>query len=313
MKPLFIQQAGDPQIPPPYVFKDVSIKSFRLPADGRALVALCDRMLNIGDDKARGFSYRPMLPFVDLEVLTYGRMESQAKGFDMLGHSKQHELLFRLLVVKWEEVLGIGLPTEIAIFVPYIFVDNTWSVTTGREVIGYPKLLASFELPSTDPYPISVSTDVLAKYGRSTKQERKPLIDIKGKSGKLPDLKAFAFSMWPCGALNLASLGLATLHPLLSNLSQPLFRVPIVQLKQIRDAENPAHACYQALVHADFEVERIGEAVPLPPAEITIHEYDSLRVTEILGLQEFSVRPTWQYSLTCDLRLGNVKNLYVVS
>ena len=159
--PPFIEQDGDPQVPPPYKFPGVSIRSFRLEADLDALTTLCDKLLNgVGTLAQRGFEYRPILPFVDLEVLTYPRMESEVPKHRDKGFTSQHELYFRLLVAKIEQIIGIPVPTEIAVFIPYIFVDNNWSVVAGREVIGYPKVRASFELPNANPYPMTILTDV---------------------------------------------------------------------------------------------------------------------------------------------------------
>ena len=72
---LYVNQIGDTQNPPPYTFPDVSINSFRLEVDLDALTRLCDEILNIGDPNDRGFEFRPVFPFVDLEVLHYPKME----------------------------------------------------------------------------------------------------------------------------------------------------------------------------------------------------------------------------------------------
>jgi hypothetical protein len=87
-------------------------------------------------------------------------------------------------------------------------------------------------------------------------------------------------------------------------------RFATVQLKQIRDAEQVEVACYQALIHAEFAVDRM-ELKSLPAAEITIPRYDSLRIEQELGLMGETLQPLWQYSVVCDLKYGNVRNLFV--
>lgn len=306
--PPFIERDGDPQIPPPYWFPDVSIRSFRLFADLGKLQALCDTLLNdVGTLAQRGFEYRPILPFVDLEVLTYPRMESGVARYRQKGYTAQREMYFRLLVAKIKQVFGVPVPTEIAVFIPYIFVDNNWSVITGREVVGYPKAHASFEMSSSKPYPMTIRTDVFEKYDPNTKQTFRKLVEVNGTS---PDPSVLGtYTAWPWGVLDLADLDLQMLWVLQEFMALNSF--PAVQLKQIRDAETNDLACYQALVHAEFEVTNLSAPDPLPTAEITIHPYDSLPIADELGLGSGALEPLSQYSVECDLKFSNTYNLFV--
>ena len=68
---LYRDQIGETQNPPPYTFPGVKINSFRLKADLDKLPKLCDDVLNVGDLGQRGFEFRPIFPFVDLEILHY--------------------------------------------------------------------------------------------------------------------------------------------------------------------------------------------------------------------------------------------------
>jgi hypothetical protein len=70
-------------------------------------------------------------------------------------------------------------------------------------------------------------------------------------------------------------------------------------------------ACYQALIHATFDIVRIDPLKTLPAAEISIPRYDSLRIKQELGLMGETLQPLWQYTVTCDLKYGNVRNLFV--
>ena len=64
-------QIGEAQNPPPFQFPNVKINSFRLSVDLDKLTDLCDEILNVGDLEDRGFEFRPIFPFVDLEILHY--------------------------------------------------------------------------------------------------------------------------------------------------------------------------------------------------------------------------------------------------
>ena len=307
--PPFIERDSDPQIPPPYSFPNVSIRSFRLAADLGKLQALCDKLLNIGTLAERGFEYRPILPFVDLEVLTYPRMESEVSRYRQKGYTSQHELYFRLLVARIEQVFGIPVPTEVAVFIPYIFVDNNWSVVAGREVIGYPKVRASFEISSSNPYPMTISTDVFEKYDPDTKQTFQKLVEIDVDEMNPAPSALGADVAWPWGVLDDAELDLQMFWVLQEFMRFAGF--PTIQLKQIRDAETNDRACYQALVHAEFEVTNLSAPVPLPAAEVTIHPYDSLPIADELGLGGGALKPLSQYSVGCDMRFKDTYNLFV--
>lgn len=305
--PPFIEMDGDPQFPPPYVFQNVVIRSFRLSADLEVLTALCDKLLNIGTFQERGFEYRPILPFVDLEVLTYPFMKSRVSRFYNMGYTNQNEVYFRLLLGKFENVLGFLAPTGVAVFMPYIFVDNAWSLISGREVIGYPKALASFNLANPGPYPMSMTTDVFEQYDPATPQTRRKLMKIS--QAGTPQAGLQGFTAWPWGVLDFGIFDQALIPLLQSVLQGSSF--PTIQLKQIRDAESAQRACYQALVQAEFQVTRIDQPSLLPSAEIRIPHYDSLPIVNELGLGTGPLHPLWQYSLTCDLEFLNTYNLFV--
>jgi hypothetical protein len=154
----YIDQIGDAQFPPPYRFPRVQILSFTLQADLVALKFLCDRMLNIGSPEERGFEYRPVLPFVQLEMLHYPRMEygggdpgvAAAMAADPLSldYTSQDECYVKMFVMKHVWVGGWLVPDgELAVFCPFLLVNNTWSAFSGRDVMGFPKLFGVFEPP----------------------------------------------------------------------------------------------------------------------------------------------------------------------
>src|SRR5271167_2671583 len=149
---IYVNQIGDAQFPPPYSFPGVKVLSFRLAADLGALTALCDNILNIGDIFDRGFEYRPIIPYVDLEILYYPQMEYAF--FPGLAFTSQKECYVRFFVMKYIAFGGFLIPDgEVAMFCPILIVDNPWSAFAGRDVLGYPKLLGSFAtFTPSNPY-----------------------------------------------------------------------------------------------------------------------------------------------------------------
>lgn len=305
--PAFIEQDGDPQLPPPYRFPGITITSFRLEADFDSLRQLCDRLLNIGTLEERGFEFRPLIPFVDLEIVSYPRMEGAAPPYANKGYMTQNEIYFRFFVLKYEFVAGVLLPTpDIACFFPFIFVDNPWSAIAGREVLGFPKNLAKFNMQAANPYPIEVSTQIFTQYTANALLEWKPFVEIRSSTAKG---SALPVGPWPWGDM-------IALDPLLQEildaagvLQMGLFSV--VLLKQFRDAQTATDACYQALTQSRFTATNIAKPTPLPPATIILHSAASLPIETSFGFTGSNLTPIWQYRLQCDMTYGHVRNIFV--
>ena len=130
----FITRVDDPEIPPPYNFPGITIMSFRLPAALANLQGLCDQSLNIGTLANRGFEYRAFTDFVDMEILTYPRMLFAQAPYSHWGFASQQELYFRFFAWKFVSVSGVLIPEPLPEWtsIPFIFVDNSWSMISKR-------------------------------------------------------------------------------------------------------------------------------------------------------------------------------------
>jgi hypothetical protein len=305
--PAFIEQDGDPQLPPPYLFPGITITSFRLNANMAALRQLCDRLLNIGTLQQRGFEFRPLIPYVDMEIVNYPRMEGGAPPYSGKGYMSQNEIYFRFFVIKYVYIAGVLVPTaDVGCFFPLIFVDNSWSVIAGREVLGFPKNLAKFDLPKSGPYPIEVSTQVFPQYTPYTPLEWKPFVTVRAGTASGSGLPP---GPWPWGQI-------LALNPVLQALldASGIFQQSLlstIQFKQFRDAQTATDACYQALTQSTFTATNIQNPRPLPPATITLGSDASLPISSLLGFSGISLTPLWQYSLQCDMTFGNTRNIFV--
>lgn len=318
-------------MPPPYRFHNVRVRSFALKANKDKLEDLCNRYLNFGRTyeqamQEEGFAYRPSAPMVDLDVLTYPEMRtdydySKNPEFKNEGYMRQHELYFRLWVAKWVKIeeTDLEFPEEWAMFIPYIFVDNPWSVISGREVVGYPKVIADFDGISDDSEqsPIIMKTDVFNKYGRDEVLSLEEAVRIEFPDGV--EKSPFKF-IWPWGNMpSVYDLTTELDDLLFSRLMGVLGGVSIltIQPKQFRDAEGPGTACYQSLVRGELIVQDADIEI-LKKATITIPPFASLRIAEDLGLESDprdpanQYRSVNQYRQVCDqLKLGNFKNILV--
>jgi hypothetical protein len=312
----FIQRDDNPEIPPPYKFPGVNIMSFRLQADLGQLQGLCDELLNIGSLADRGFEYRAFTDFVDMEIVTYPKMLFDEPPYSSRGFASQQELYFRFYVWKFISFGGVLFPDVFhppQLFFPFIYVDNSWSMISGRNVIGFPKVMAQFcptPVLGVDPLKIKVSALALDKFLPTTELKWHPIVEINPVTSLAAPLPAGG--PWPW-----AGLTTDTPDPILEQLLE-LFLLALpddfetVQLKQFRDL--PSGACFQAVVNTPFSFapSSIGAVKPLPAVSITVNEYDSLKIPSSLGLQPNTpLQPLLQYSVSLDMRMDNGSNLFV--
>jgi Acetoacetate decarboxylase (ADC) len=310
----FIQRPDDPEIPPPYTFPNVTIHSFELAADMTKLRQLCDSLLNIGDLDQRGFLYRPLLPYVSLEVLEYPKMMSAAPPFSQWGYITQHEAYIRFPVVKYEVLGWFLLPVEVSNFFPFLFVDSNWSAFSGREVIGFPKVIGSIgeDTTAAGGYSASVSVPVFPVYSPDTQQTSRQIVNIE--TGPLLG-PGNAPSTWPWLITAYDDFA-GDIEPLVIEVAELIYPdlFSTIALKQIRDAENSEMACFQALVHSEFQVDNVSEPHFFESATVTLNSWASLDLAASFGLPaDASINPVLAYRTRCDMTFGNTTNLFINS
>ncbi|MEM7439051.1 MAG: hypothetical protein AAF393_05580 [Pseudomonadota bacterium] len=124
---------------PPFSFSDVTASVFPLRASLPTLDSFCRNYLNQAPHMVQ---FRPFMPYVYLIILDYGRMSLEAAN---LGWVSQREVAFGV-PLRWMTAGEHGPEFyDWAFTCPFIFVDNELSMSTGREVYGWPKLLARLD------------------------------------------------------------------------------------------------------------------------------------------------------------------------
>ncbi|MEM7520307.1 MAG: hypothetical protein AAF307_04655 [Pseudomonadota bacterium] len=112
---------------------------FPLRASLPRLETFCNSYLNQAPHLVQ---FKPFIPFVYLVILDYGRMSLQAAN---MGWVSQREVAFGI-PLRWLNMTDAGPQFHDWAFTsPYIFVDNELSMSTGREVYGWPKLIAKLD------------------------------------------------------------------------------------------------------------------------------------------------------------------------
>jgi len=169
-------------IKPPFVFNGISARVFPLRASLDSLQQLCDGYLNFIPPGAGRF--RAYMPYVFLMVLDYSQV---SEAVTRVGWFAQFELFFSVPVEWYKLVNGQWVFHDWAVFTPYIFVDDSFSVPLGRTVYGFPKVLAKVTTGTSgwvqDPYaPVmlaKVETEVFPEAYAGRKLENKTFLEIQ--------------------------------------------------------------------------------------------------------------------------------------
>lgn len=292
----------------PYVNEGVNMNLHVLNAELLPLWRTVKRYLN--DPPGKGW----YSPFGDRVLVSCTDVGKGMAGDETLGSMHEVEVSFFILALYCNP-----LPTRIVSFAPYLFVNNAWAMVTGREIHGFRKDLAtSFATTDVDgPGWRNRAADIqhvetwaMRERGKASRLERMKVLEIEPPpcptaSADLGDLVAALIGsgidalvdelaeLLPVGVKELSKRVEDLLAKIVSGLE---VKVPLVFLRQFRDARSTRYAQVQEVIQA----KAVGHMKALPsrlePSRFRFHHADSHPIAEELGLKA----NTW---LTSDLSL----------
>jgi hypothetical protein len=174
---------------------------------------------------------------------------------------------------------------------PYLFIDNPIAMLTGREVFGFHKQAGWIELPADGaPSPVfCAEAFAAATTGPDAEWKRLPLLTLEGSkalvdpSAALTDLDAVMSRLGkelPADALLYP--GLPMIEEFFRALSEG--RGPLAFLKQFRDIENGALACFQAICSSEAQVTAFHSARLMLPGTLTLSPLANPNIARHLGI-----------------------------
>ncbi|MGN6107184.1 MAG: hypothetical protein ACTHU0_18900 [Kofleriaceae bacterium] len=296
-RPDYIARGGDLVMSPALELQSTTMYSFVVPADLAALTRICDQQLNA----VTGGSviYKPLLPMVSIVCADVAKSYSTTPPDSEKGWMSERDFGIWIPVVAGKMEHGIWKPGRISWYLPYVFVDNVAAMVTGREVYGFFKQTAELTMPaspsSSDPFGIDAL--VIEKFSPSSEAQVARLMTLttaeasaapEPPSGPWGDARQALEAVLPAlqqlhaGAQNAAISD----WDLLKNLLEDLLTldVPLVFLKQFRDAGEPAKACYQAVIEAPAHLQRWYGGWFTHPHDVAITPCDSHPIVAECGL-----------------------------
>lgn len=178
---------------PPFNFDGTMIRLFPLRARLERLQSFVDQFLNVVPQEAGHF--RVYLPYVYLSFVYYGKLSLAASNYGWLS---QYEVLFSIPLIWYKRVGGQLVFHDFATVAPFIYVDNDHSMTTGREVYGWPKdrisaesTLASWMAdPEANPTVASFTATTFSQLYAGSRPKPQAFFQIRQAAGA-------ALARWP--------------------------------------------------------------------------------------------------------------------
>jgi hypothetical protein len=264
-QPAFISWIGHgaASLAPPAAFTGVKAHLFTFNASKTTMQKLVDALLNSASDGT--VHYEALL---DTSFVTFMDIARCTSKTDAIGWVPGRECA--LWVPLLETTTGHLFP-RVVFWTPYIFIDYTIGMLTGREVWGWAKVGARIGVPGDAPgapAAFTCTTTVFDTFSPQTQGIAKPLLTVTGTA----PLAAPA-TTWTDGG----EAGHYLLSNLLGSVASELLDalglkpvLPAVAMKQFRASDDPAAACFQGIVDSPARITQFTGGGLLAAADFTL-------------------------------------------
>jgi hypothetical protein len=279
--------SGFPVFRGPYLQKDLQLAACLFPADLAALTQLCNQTLNAA--RPAPFEYVPVLAHV-LVVFAEMKVASLDERDQQVGLIPETEVGFWLLTAAMQKTPVGKMAHHLAWFIPYLFVDDSSAIATGREVYGFNKQAVTFNQAGQVEMPnFSADAIALRKFGPDALAKKERLLELASPN---PQAAPPQWNDWQ--AAN-SSLSAALLRLVRSDMGSEIVslaaqaaleNIPLVFLKQLRHATHTRKAAYQSIVEARMRITTFHSGGFFnQPLELQLQPLDSHPLAQKLGLQ----------------------------
>jgi len=283
--PLFVDRGGELVARPPFLQENTHLRCFFLEAKRGKLQSVCDQVFN---QPTRGaLNFRPLSNAI---LLTFAKID---RIYSMYGSDSERGAMPEIDVAFWLPLLSEREgKIHLSWYMPYIFVDNPFAMATGREVYGFSKTIAQFQIPekfsSTDSY--WVETLAMERFQADSRSKPMRVLEVvqtgngRRRNAAQPlDTVRSLYTMLAGEKENLSTQFTLGWHHFQNIVKTQ--EVQMVFLRQLRDIRNPAVASYQEIIEAPSRVARVHQGGFLPGSfELRLTTNASFPIAEELGL-----------------------------
>lgn len=303
---------GLPVFRGPYLQQDTDMAVLFFHADSERLTALCDRYLNAPSEGQT--KYVPLMSniavvFADMQASSGDERDRQ------VGRLPETEVSFWILTVAMRKIGSIFVPDHLAWFLPFLFVDESNVIATGREVYGFNKQAGQFQKPTSIQRP-EFSLDVLGlkEFKPEAEGQLERLLDMRHADRVAGEEPSGIWHSWENARTAITPEILKTLAADSKNKVVEIaallvtHQMRLVFLKQFRDVTNTQQACYQAIIEAPLMVQTFRQGGFLAGKyDMRVNRLDSHPLADVLGLrlENGEQRSTLGLWMKLDFMLGD--------
>ncbi len=242
---------GAADLSPPGMFTDARANAFIFEADKAAMQKTVDTLLN----PAGGGVVRYEVP-LPIGMVSFMDIAKSTSGTDQVGWLPARETAFWIPLVETHP--GNPFKDRFVMWTPYIFINYAIGMVIGREIWGWPKVLADISVASDTPKApqFGCATTYFPTLSAATQGVTGPLYRV------LPNTPSVEHeSIWASGEEALEAIIGKTLGGLARTLLSAFDiepRAPSVALKQFRDPASPQKAIYQAICDSPIQINQFN-------------------------------------------------------
>jgi hypothetical protein len=308
-RPRYVERPGEIAPNQPFLQTGVKLYNFVLRADRQNLQAIVDRQLN--EPAGGAVEYAAAAPFV-LFACSRAPVSSSMHPLDRgKGHMPEIDLAFWVPVLAMDRKAGVQIPDRLVWLLPFVYVDSAPAMAAGREIYGFPKQVANFDIQEDEGGLVRMSAvaHVLRTFHPSTEATQEEVLSIRREegptsSGRLEELWTSADQAFEAALRRRFDETLPGMP--IDRLLKPLLfdEVRIVFLKQFRDVTAGDRACYQAIVEAPART-RAFHAGGRLKGRYTVkwNDFASTPFSETLGLTRASEQPLFAFWVDFDFSM----------
>ncbi|MFA9563127.1 MAG: FAD-dependent oxidoreductase [Acidimicrobiales bacterium] len=309
--PRYVEYGGYQSFPGPYECGDTTLWGFIAEADHDRLSALVDKMFT---QVTRG--RRRWMPMGSMVMITWGDIASihpKQPPWSTMGDLDEPQVAVWVPVVEVEQH-GDRLRAHRFWFCnPYIWLDNPFSIVSGREMFGWPKTEGWPTFPTKkDPM---CSLDVFGmNFGVESHPGRHPLMEVDqvpaqpGEDAAWTDLRGMAG--WLVDEIGKKHGGGLVMPGLEADLETAVsaaeMALPIIFLKQFRSITTGSRAAIQQITETKAQIQKIRGGPMLSEHQLTVHPLDSQPVGAELGLASQRIYVSFRVEMDFVVQLGEV-------
>ena len=298
--PDFVEYPNEITIPLPGITADTLMYVFPMKGDYDKLLQVCNQRLN-QVIKDQSIQYFPLTDHL-IGVMSHIHKGYKAeKDYPKPGYASEKAFqLFMPIAECTKNAAGKWVAQRMAMFVPYILLDNPFNLATGREEIGFPNSSAQVNIPE-DPH--QADHLQLNAFGFKHFNHENPeygayqpwlIINQINKPATPPPTDTWKTHQeaWQAVKDTFEMIPRPEMHfrlPFIIHELEDLIakRVDMIFLKQLRDSAQPSKACYQAVVESPGVVQHFQKGWWLHGEyEMLFQDFDSFPIKEELGLPD---------------------------